>query len=106
MELAAIPWVQGSALTLALAIIMWGVGMVLRGGLIPRPSQEALVKVLEQRITEKTTESDAYKAAWQAAEEARRQQNEQLGELLEYARTTDQVLRALGRRGGRDALAP
>lgn len=101
-----IPWATGSLAVLFLSAFVSLLSMVYKGQLIPQASQAVLVAVLEQRITEKTAEAEAYKAAWQAAEEARRQQDGQLGELLEYARTTDQVLRALGRRGGRDALAP
>jgi hypothetical protein len=91
---------------LALAVILSAVGMVLKGLLIPQSVHDRVVTVLEQRITEKTTEAADLKAAWQAAETARREQDGQLSELLEYARTTDQVIRALGRRGSRDALAP
>lgn len=106
MDLATIPWVQGSVLALALAIIFTAVGMVLKGLLIPQSTHDRVVAVMELRITEKTAEAADLKAAWEAAEAARREQDGQLSELLEFARTTDQVIRALGRRGSRDALAP
>lgn len=106
MDFASIPWVQGSVVGIALAIILSAVGMVLKGLLIPQTTHDKFIVLLEQRLAEKATESADLKAAWQAAEAARREQDGQLTELLEYARTTDQVLQALGRRGSRDALAP
>lgn len=108
MDFASIPWVQGSMVVIALGVISTVATMVYKGLLVPRPQQDAIVAVLEQRIAEKTAEVADYKAAWLAEQAARRQQDGQLGELLEYARTTDQVIRALARRDGRarDALAP
>ncbi|GAA4221567.1 hypothetical protein FHR32_005139 [Streptosporangium album] len=106
MEFAAIPWVQGSLVTLALAVIASACWLVFKGLLVPQRTHDSFVAVLELRITEKAVEVENYKVAWQAAEAARREQDGQLSELLEYARTTDQVIRALGRRGSRDALAP
>ncbi|OUC99308.1 hypothetical protein CA984_03620 [Streptosporangium minutum] len=90
----------------ALAIILSAVGAVFKGLLIPRPNHDLIVAVMDARLAEKAVEAENYKAAWQAAEAARREQDGQLSELLEFARTTDQVLKALGRRGSRDALAP
>lgn len=93
---------------IALSVICTVATMVYKGLLVPRSTHDAIVSVLDQRITEKTTEVADYKAAWLAEQTARREQDGQLGELLEYARTTDQVIRALARRDGRarDALAP
>lgn len=108
LDFAAIPWVQGSLVVVALSVVVSVFAMVYKGLLIPRPTHDAVVTVLEQRITEKNTEAVDYRAAWLAEQTARREQDGQLGELLEYARTTDQVIRALARREGRgrDAMAP
>jgi len=109
LEFANIPWVNGSMLVIALGVICTVATMVYKGLLVPRPTHDAIVAVLEQRISEKHVEATDYKAAWLAEQTARRQQDEQLGELMELARTTDQFIHALERRGGgkaRDALAP
>ena len=95
MDLATIPWVQGSLVSLALAIIITAVSMVLKGLLIPRSTHDAMVAVLEQRVTEKSEEAREYKQAWLAAEAARHEQDNQLAELMEFGRTTDAFIRSL-----------
>lgn len=108
MDLSAIPWGTGSMVVLVLSVITSVATMVYKGLLIPRPTHDAMVTVLEQRIVEKSTESVDYRAAWLAEQAARQEQAGQLGELMELARTTDSFIHALGRRDGRarDALAP
>jgi hypothetical protein len=97
VDFASIPWVQGSLVTIVISVIAAVAGMVYKGLLVPKPTHDALIAVMEQRITEKSDLAAEYKAAWQAEQEARREQDNQIAELMEYARTTDQFIRsALG----------
>ncbi|TQS30067.1 hypothetical protein [Microbispora sp. KK1-11] len=106
MDLAAIPWVQGSLVSIALALIFGGVGMVFKGMLIPRRNHAELVAILEKRITEKTEEAREYKAAWLAAEAARHEQDNQFAELMEFGRTTDAFIRSLAFAAGQPDEGP
>lgn len=117
MDLTSIPWLPGAS---AGAILGLAVLLVFRGIWVPRPTVNQWLSVLQERlkdkderIADKTAQIEEYKAAWQAEMAARRQQDEQMGELMEYARTTDQAIRALrqagtGEReeGPRDPVAP
>ena len=117
MDLTSIPWLPGAGAGAILGLVVL---LVLRGVLVPRATVDKWLAVLEARladkdtqITDRTTLAEEYKAAWSAEMEARRVQGEQLGELMEYARTTDQAIRALrvagtGERGegSRDPVAP
>lgn len=100
MDLATIPWAQGSLVTIALAIIVATVGMVLRGLLIPKSTHEAMIAVLQQRAEEKAEEAREYKAAWLAVEQTRQEQDRQLAELMELGRTTVAIIRSLDARAG------
>ena len=73
----------------AAAILGIAVLMILRGQLVPRRTHD-----------EVRTDRDTWRAAWEASEEARRVQAQQLGELLELAKTTDHFIRALPRPPG------
>jgi hypothetical protein len=87
--------------------------LVFRGFMVPRWTVDKWLTIKDERIADKSALADEYKAAWQTEIEARRVQGDQLDELMEYARTTDQALRALrvagtGERGegSRDPVAP
>lgn len=73
----------------ASAILTIVVLMILRGALVPRSTHQ-----------EVRSDRDTWRDAWEASEEARRVQAQQLGELLELAKTTDQFIRALPRPPG------
>lgn len=110
MDLTSIPWLPGAGVgtILGLAVLL-----VFRGGWVPRPTVDKWLAILEQRLKDKDERAAEYKAAWQAAEAARGQQDKQMSELMEYARTTDQAIRALRppgtthrEEGPRDPVAP
>lgn len=117
MDLSTIPWLPGAGVgtILGLAVLL-----VFRGVWVPRPTVNQWLSVLrerlndkDERIADKVAQVEEYKAAWQAEMAARRQQDQQLLELMEYARTTDQAIRAMrqagtGEReeGSRDPVAP
>jgi hypothetical protein len=108
VDLASIPWVQGSLVTLALAVIFSGFWMVFRGLLVPRSVVEDVRKDRDVRVAEARAETADYKAAWMAMEKARHEQDNQLAELMELARASNQLIQALGRReeGPRHVVAP
>lgn len=79
----------------AAALVAFAVFLIFRGWLIPRRSHDDVVKAKDQVIAMWKERGDEYRAAWQSEVETRGIREAQLGELLEIARTTDQVLRAL-----------
>lgn len=79
----------------AAALVTFAVWLIFRGWLIPRRSHDDVVKAKDETIIMWKERGDEYKAAWQQEVETRSIREAQLGELLEIARTTDQVLRAL-----------
>jgi predicted AAA+ superfamily ATPase len=54
-----------------------------------------MIEVYEQRIFEKVEEAKTWRAAWELSQESSRLKDKQLDELLEVARTTQAVLKAL-----------
>lgn len=66
------------------ALLSLAVLSVIRGWLVP----SATVTLLMQR-------AEDFRVAWERTEQARAAQAEQIGSLLEYARTADSVLRSL-----------
>lgn len=116
MDLASIPWLPGAGVG---TLVVIAVLFVFRGFWTPGPTVEKWLAIFEarlkdkdERIADKVAQVEEYKAAWQAEMAARRQQDEQMGELMEYARTTDQAIRALRQAGtgereeGPRAVAP
>ncbi len=117
MDPTSIPWLPGAGVgtILGLAVLL-----VFRGFWVPRTTLDKWLTLFEERlkdkderIAEKAAMAEEYKAAWQTEMAARQQQGEQLDELMEYARTTDQAIRVLrdagtGHReeGPRDPVAP
>ncbi|WP_066373994.1 hypothetical protein [Herbidospora mongoliensis] len=115
--LASIPW-GGSLVALGVGLVVGTLGLVIRGQLIPKSRHDELVAaankrgddlvaVAKQRGDEKAQEASEFRAAWMAAEAARREQGNQVSTLLEYARVTDGVMRALyGRALGESPADP
>lgn len=75
---------------LALAVLMVFLGM-----LIPRYVFNQMRADRDARLAEAREEINDWKTAYHASEEARALQAQQLGELLELAKTTDQFIRSL-----------
>ncbi|GAB1823586.1 hypothetical protein [Herbidospora sp. RD11066] len=92
--LAGIPW-GGSLIALGVGLIVSAFGLVIRGHLIPKSHHDQLMAAAMKRGDEKAAEAAEFRAAWLAAETARREQGGQVSTLLEYARVTDGVMRAL-----------
>lgn len=78
--------------TLLLVVIL-----VLLGWLVPRKVVKDIRDDRDARIVEARTETTNWQKAYQASDEARELQAQQLGQLLELARTTDQFIRTLQR---------
>jgi len=75
---------------------------IARGWLVPRRTVDTLAEVTvrieavqAERLTESVEREREWRAAWLASEEARRLLADQVGDLLEYARTTDAFIRGL-----------
>jgi hypothetical protein len=104
-------WVSG-ALQLApggglVGLVTLAVLAVWRGWLVPRGTLDLLnasaareIQGYRERLDDSKIRENEWKAAYGASEEARRVQAGQLAELLELAKATDAVLRALPRGGG------
>ena len=101
-------WVQLPVVQLGAFGVLLAVGwMVFTGVLVPRRIHEERLADRDARVQEKAAEAAEYKAAWLASEKARHEQDNQMGELMEYARTTDAIIRSLAaKEGPRDVVAP
>lgn len=91
MDLAtwsATEWSAAGLLSLAVLLILWG-------KLVPKSVVNDIRNDRDARLVEARSETDDWKVAYQAVEEARRLQAQQLGELLELAKTTDHLIRSL-----------
>lgn len=94
-------WVQLPVVQLGAFGVLLAVGwMIYTGLLVPRRIHEERLADRDTRISEKTAEAAEYKAAWLASEQARHEQDNQMGELMEYARTTDAIIRSLAAKEG------
>lgn len=101
-------WVQLPVVQLGAFGVLLAVGwMVFTGVLVPRRIHEERLADRDTRVAEKAAEATEYKAAWLASEKARHEQDNQMGELMEYARTTDAIIRSLAStEGPHDVVAP
>lgn len=89
-------WGDFSATDLSAAgLVAIAVLMVFLGLLIPRWVFTQLRTDRDTRLAEAREEIGDWKSAYQTAEEARALQAQQLGELQELAKTTDQFIRSL-----------
>jgi hypothetical protein len=79
----------------AAALVALAVLLIFRGQLIPRRTHENVIAAKDEQIRIWKERGDEYKTAWQHEVEARSTRDAQLGELVEYARFADQMLRAL-----------
>jgi hypothetical protein len=79
-QLMGISLLQGGAAAIVGLVVI----LILRGALVPRSTLRDL-----------QAERDMWRAAHQASEECRHEDRQQLGLLMEYARTADHVLRSL-----------
>lgn len=78
--------------TLLLAVVL-----VLSGWLVPRKVVKDLRDDRDSRLLEARNETANWQKAYQASDAARELQAQQLGQLLELAKTTDQFIRTLQR---------
>jgi hypothetical protein len=77
------------------ALLALTVLLILRGQLVPRATLEDLRADRDARISELATERETWRAAYLEEVEARRLAQEQVDELLEFARTGDHLLRTV-----------
>jgi hypothetical protein len=106
-ELTGIGLVQGGAAAVLVLVAL----MVFTGRLVPRSVLEDVRRDRDARLAELITERDAWKAAHAVSEETRHIDQASIRELLEVARTTEHVMRALPNprttvEGVSDALDP
>lgn len=107
MEWVQLPVAQFGAVGGFLSIVFIVFRLISTGGLVPRKTHEERIADRDARVAEKAAEAAEYKAAWLASEKARHEQDNHLGELMEYARTTDAIIRSLAaKEGPRDVVAP
>lgn len=86
-----IPWdTVGAVGLLALTVIL-----ILSGKLVPSKTSQREVDALERENIRLQEEVREWRHAYRTVEEAQRLSARQIEELLEYARATDAVLRAL-----------
>lgn len=78
--------------TLLLAVLL-----VLSGWLVPRKIVQDLRDDRDSRLLEARNETANWQKAYQASDAARELQSQQLGQLMELAKTTDQFIRTLQR---------
>lgn len=71
--------------------------LVWTGRLVPRPSVEELRASYERQLEDAHHDRDEWRAGHRISETARQIATDQVDELLEHARTTDQFIRSLGR---------
>lgn len=88
-------------------LIVFAVLAVWRGWLVPKTTVDKLDAALarveavqEKRLAESIAREQEWKAAWMAAEQARQLSADQVGDLLELAKTTDAFIRTLPRSPG------
>lgn len=91
-------WAVFITLVVGLFTAVW------RGWLVPRPTVDRLEKSWEQvcgsaaeRLAESIEREREWRASWMTSEERGRVRDEQVADLLELARTTDALVRALPR---------
>jgi hypothetical protein len=90
-ELSGIGLVQGGAVGVLVVVLM----MVFTGRLVPRSVLEDVRRDRDARLAELAAERDSWKGAHAVSEEARHLDQDSVRELLEVARTTEHVMRAL-----------
>lgn len=91
MDLALLPWST---------LGPWGLvamffGLVFIGQLQPKVLVDRDIRLLEKHNDELRAESALNRTAWELSEKARAEQGQQFTTLLESARTTEELLRAL-----------
>ena len=91
-------WATCVTVLVAIVTAVW------RGWLVPRPTVDRLEKSWEQvcqsraeRLSESTEREKEWRAAWLAEQQKGSVRDQQVGDLLELARTTDALVRALPR---------
>jgi hypothetical protein len=77
------------------AIVALVVLLIVRGKLVPKSTVDAMEKSYVRQIEDIGHDRDEWRAAHRISETARVEGNNQVGELLEHARTTDSFIRSL-----------
>lgn len=89
-------WEGFSATDLSAAgLLSLAVLLILLGGLIPRYVVNQIRQDRDARLAEAREETNNWRAAYRAAEESRSLLSQQVGELQELGKTTDQFIRSL-----------
>jgi hypothetical protein len=83
--------VQGGATAVLVVVIL----LILAGRLVPRRVVSDIRSDRDDRIAEMREEVLTWRTAYETSEKAREVIQNQFGELLELARTTDQFIRAI-----------
>lgn len=92
-ELLGINVLQGGAAAILALVVLF----ILVGRLVPRATVNDVRADRDARIAELAQERDTWRAAYMEEAAARRVAQDQVGELLEFGRTADHVLRSLPR---------
>ncbi|HET9866434.1 MAG TPA: hypothetical protein VFQ06_04010 [Nitrospira sp.] len=80
--------IQGGAVGLLAFVLMFVFQKIVGGSLIP-------AKSLDRELAAANKRADEWKGAWEAEVQRGEVRDQQFGELLSSARTTDQLLRSL-----------
>lgn len=86
-----VPILQVSAAALVGVVCM----LILTGRLVTRKAQEDLLKDKDKQIEAANKETAFWRKAWETEQRARKIESGHVGQLLEVAHTTTQVLSAL-----------
>ncbi|RCG32001.1 hypothetical protein DQ384_05515 [Sphaerisporangium album] len=70
MDLATIPWAQGSLVGITLAVIFATVGLVLKGVLVHRSVVDDVRADRDARIAEANEDAEEWRRLWEAEREA------------------------------------
>lgn len=91
MDLSVVPWgTLGPAGLLAVCV-----GLILIGQLQPKALVDRDIRLLEKHADQLREESASWRQAWELSEQARHEQGKQFTALLESARTTEELIRAI-----------
>lgn len=96
--LGSLPWAPITAASLVGTFVL----MVWRGTLVPKATFDAVCRIQESHLAEKSRESDDWRNAFLNSEKARALTDQQLARVLELLQSTDLFIRSLPRSGDPD----
>jgi hypothetical protein len=95
VDWALSPLVQLGSLGVLISVLLWIGRQVYIGNLIPKAQYEALKAAQDEAIQRLSEENKEWKAAYLKAQSRADVQTEQIGVLLETARTQEAVMHAV-----------